>query len=158
MSNSCLTKALGCLLFMLCFREHPFEDGAKLRILNGNFKLPERDTEYKLLHDLIMMMLVVDPRKRPDIHIVIKKIEEKAETLGVDVYQPPEEPLIAPVSETQVAASGGSSAGQSLFGKMRSHASHLLRGIKDTSTKVMQSVAGFVYFFLLAWYRIIVTW
>jgi cyclin G-associated kinase len=89
MSNSCLTKALGCLLFMLCFREHPFEDGAKLRILNGNFKLPERDTEYKLLHDLIMMMLVVDPRKRPDIHIVIKKIEEKAETLGVDVYQPP---------------------------------------------------------------------
>jgi cyclin G-associated kinase len=47
------------------------------------------------------------------------------------------------VSETQVAASGGSSAGQSLFGKMRSHASHLLRGIKDTSTKVMQSVAGY---------------
>ena len=83
-----MSKALGCLLFMLCFREHPFEDGAKLRILNGNFKLPERNTEYSVLHDLIMLMLVVDPRKRPDIHAVIKKVEEIAETLGVDMYQP----------------------------------------------------------------------
>ena len=53
--------------------------------------------------------------------------------------------MIAPVSEVPVA-SGGSSAGQSLFGKVRSHASHLLKGIKDTSTKVMQSVAGFVLY------------
>lgn len=73
---------------MLCFREHPFEDGAKLRILNGNFKLPEHNSKYKVLHDIIVSMLVLDPRQRPDIHTVIKTVEEVAEALGVDLYQP----------------------------------------------------------------------
>ena len=31
--------ALGCLLFTLCFRRHPFEDSNKLAIFNGNYKV-----------------------------------------------------------------------------------------------------------------------
>ncbi|XP_062509275.1 cyclin-G-associated kinase-like isoform X2 [Corticium candelabrum] len=134
--------ALGCLLFMLCFREHPFEDGSKLRILNGKFKFPEQDREYKVFHDVIASMLVLDPRQRPDIHTVIKKVEDVAERIGVDLFQPSDEPLISPVPESSVPSTEFSTS-QSLFGKMRSHAGNLLKGIKDTSAKVVQSVAGY---------------
>lgn len=46
-------QALGCLLYMLCYMEHPFEDGAKLRILNAKFMLPEFDKDYSIFHSLI---------------------------------------------------------------------------------------------------------
>lgn len=44
--------ALGCLLFALCYRVHPFQDAAKLQILNAGYKLP-KDTDYVVFHDLI---------------------------------------------------------------------------------------------------------
>ncbi|XP_035224761.1 cyclin-G-associated kinase-like, partial [Stegodyphus dumicola] len=44
---------LGCILFLLCFREHPFEDSAKLRILNAKYNIPAHVTDYEVLHDLI---------------------------------------------------------------------------------------------------------
>ena len=46
-------QALGCLLFKLCFYDHPFEDSAKLRIINANYVIPESDREFDLFHDLI---------------------------------------------------------------------------------------------------------
>ena len=49
---NCL-QALGCLLYKLCYQEHPFEDSAKLRILSANYKLPAEDTPYVLFHDII---------------------------------------------------------------------------------------------------------
>ena len=45
--------ALGCLLFKLCFKEHPFEDSAKLRILNANYKIPPTDSTYTMYHSII---------------------------------------------------------------------------------------------------------
>lgn len=33
--------------------EHPFEDSAKLRILNSKYTIPESDTKYTVFHDLI---------------------------------------------------------------------------------------------------------
>ena len=72
---------------MLCYREHPFEDGAKLRILNANYKLPEGG-KYAILHDLIRSLLIIDPRKRPDIHAVIRTIEALASKLNVNLYEP----------------------------------------------------------------------
>ena len=56
--------ALGCLLYVLCFHRHPFEDSAKLAIVNGNFKIPESDTTHQMFHDLIRQMLNVDPTCR----------------------------------------------------------------------------------------------
>jgi len=48
-------QALGCVLFLLCFNEHPFEDSAKLRIINANYNIPSSDTEYSVFHELIRM-------------------------------------------------------------------------------------------------------
>lgn len=45
--------ALGCVIFLLSFREHPFEDSAKLRIINAKYNIPPDDTQYEVLHDLI---------------------------------------------------------------------------------------------------------
>lgn len=55
--------ACGCLLYFLCFGKHPFEDSAKLAILNGNYRMPET-SENSIFHDLIRQMLVVDPSCR----------------------------------------------------------------------------------------------
>ena len=46
-------QALGCVLFLLCYGEHPFEDSAKLRIINGKYTIPESDTQYTVFHDLL---------------------------------------------------------------------------------------------------------
>lgn len=69
--------ALGCVLYVLCYqvtihsiyfllyvngnvvKAHPFEDGAKLRIINGNYSLPTSDGRYDMFHDLIRGMLKV---------------------------------------------------------------------------------------------------
>lgn len=48
-----MLQALGCVLFVLCFKEHPFEDSAKLRILNAKYNIPTNITDYEVLHDLI---------------------------------------------------------------------------------------------------------
>ena len=45
--------ALGCLLYKLCFKVHPFEDSAKLRILNANYKIPPTDSTYIVFHTII---------------------------------------------------------------------------------------------------------
>ncbi|KAK3755297.1 hypothetical protein QZH41_014605 [Actinostola sp. cb2023] len=47
--------ALGCILFYLCFMEHPFEDSAKLRIINAKYIIPETDRIYTDFHHHIGM-------------------------------------------------------------------------------------------------------
>lgn len=44
--------ALGCILYALCFQKHPFEDSAKLRIVNGNYILPT-DSRFQCFHEVI---------------------------------------------------------------------------------------------------------
>ena len=39
--------------------EHPFEDSAKLRILNAKYTIPESDTKYTVFHDLISKYYVM---------------------------------------------------------------------------------------------------
>ena len=46
-------QALGCVLYLLCFGVHPFEDSAKLRIINANYTIPADDSSYSVFHDLI---------------------------------------------------------------------------------------------------------
>lgn len=45
--------ALGCVLYVLCFNRHPFEDGAKLRIINGKYTIPANDKDFNDFYDLI---------------------------------------------------------------------------------------------------------
>lgn len=46
-------QALGCILYLLCFKQHPFEEGAKLQIVNGKYSVPQNDSKYTVFHDLI---------------------------------------------------------------------------------------------------------
>lgn len=54
--------ALGCTLFFLCFHQHPFEDSAKLAIVNGNYRIPAGDFTYKMFHDLIKQVTTKAPK------------------------------------------------------------------------------------------------
>ena len=76
--------ACGCLLFVLCFHNHPFEDSAKLAIVNGNYKIPPNDTKYTMFHDLIRQMLTVDPSLRPDSNQVLQHLTGVSLSSGID--------------------------------------------------------------------------
>ena len=57
--------AAGCVLFCVCYNQHPFEDGNKLAIVNGNYRIPGNDSRYTMYTGLLKSMLTLDPRKRP---------------------------------------------------------------------------------------------
>ncbi|CAB3361786.1 Hypothetical predicted protein [Cloeon dipterum] len=80
--------ALGCVLFMLCYLKHPFEDSAKLRILNGNYTIPPGDTKYSWFHDIIRGCLQVDPEKRLNISDVLERLAAICESHNIDVKEP----------------------------------------------------------------------
>ncbi|KAF5403139.1 Cyclin-G-associated kinase [Paragonimus heterotremus] len=72
--------ALGCILFCLTCTYHPFEDSAKLAILNANYNLPtdSASSEHTIFHGLIRQMLLIDPRQRPNITEVLGELSELA--------------------------------------------------------------------------------
>ena len=72
--------ALGCVLFVLCFNRHPFEDAAKLRIINGKYQIPTADKEFTEFHDLLHQLLQTNPGDRPDINQVMYHLENMAQT------------------------------------------------------------------------------
>lgn len=81
--------ALGCVLFLLCFREHPFPDSSKLRILNANYSIPPGNTHFDILHDLIRGMLQVNPTSRPTIIDVAERLQEMGEAKNVRLEDAP---------------------------------------------------------------------
>ncbi|XP_030873403.1 cyclin-G-associated kinase-like, partial [Leptonychotes weddellii] len=80
--------ALGCILYLLCFRQHPFEDGAKLRIVNGKFSIPPNDTRYSVFHDLIRATLKVNPEERLSITELVNQLQEIAAARNVNPKSP----------------------------------------------------------------------
>ena len=56
--------ALGCILYSLCFKKHPFEDSAKLAIVNANFTIPPTDLKFKNFHSLISKCVLESDLKR----------------------------------------------------------------------------------------------
>lgn len=73
--------ALGCVLYMLCFLKHPFEDSAKLRILNANYVL-SNDSRYTCFHDILKGCFQVDPNKRFDVLTILDRLAAISETKG----------------------------------------------------------------------------
>lgn len=73
--------ALGCVVYYVCFQRHPFEDSAKLRIVNANFTLPG-DSRYVCFHDIIKGCLQIDPNKRFDASMVLDRLGAISETKG----------------------------------------------------------------------------
>lgn len=172
--------ALGCILFCLCYKKHPFEDGAKLRIINGNYSIPS-DSRFACFNDIIKGCFVVDPNQRFDVSMVLERLgaisESKdwslkgpIEVVGKPLDSPPVEvqnpppaqpspvpsrpppprptsnpqqqrpeirqvpPVQNPPQSAQQPASGG------LFSSFKGGAGSFLKNLKDTSSKVMQSV------------------
>lgn len=73
--------AVGCILYVLAFFIHPFQEGSTLQILSGNYEIPEQHSYSKYLIALIKRLLVVDPSKRPDIAQVLQLCEQWKEWL-----------------------------------------------------------------------------
>lgn len=80
--------ALGCVLFVLCFREHPFPDSSKLRILSAKYQIPADDEQYEVLHDLIQVTLQINPTLRPTIGDVVERLQEIGEARGIRLEDP----------------------------------------------------------------------
>uniref|UniRef100_A0A8C6VKT8 Cyclin-G-associated kinase n=1 Tax=Naja naja TaxID=35670 RepID=A0A8C6VKT8_NAJNA len=151
--------ALGCILYLLCFRQHPFEDGAKLRIVNGKYSIPQNDTKYTVFHDLICSALRVNPKERLSINELVNQLQEIAAARNVNPKSPITElleqnggygnyaqpktssALVLQNSKPAVAECDQSSSG--FFDILRGGTERFFTNIKDTSSKVIQSVANY---------------
>ncbi|XP_055445296.1 cyclin-G-associated kinase isoform X3 [Bubalus kerabau] len=143
--------ALGCILYLLCFGQHPFEDGAKLRIVNGKYAIPADDTRYSVFHGLIRSMLKVNPEERLSVTELVNQLQEIAAARNVNPKSPITELLEQNGGYGHAAPPG--STGSSLvvaeyeqpYGGfldiLRGGTERLFTNIKDTSSKVIQSVA-----------------
>lgn len=152
--------ALGCILYLLCFRQHPFEDGAKLRIVNGKYSIPPDDTRYCVFHDLIRATLQVNPEERLSVTELVNQLQEIAAARNVNPKSPVTELLEQNGGYGNAAppppggpTSSGCRAGLvvaeydqpygGLLDILRGGTGRLLTNIKDTSSKVIQSVASY---------------
>ncbi|NXD44396.1 GAK kinase, partial [Copsychus sechellarum] len=161
--------ALGCILYLLCFRQHPFEDGAKLRIVNGKYVIPQNDTRYSVFHDLIRSTLKVNPEERLSITELVNQLQEIAAARNVNPKSPITELLeqnggygnnAQPRTSMTSVSQSSKPAGQlnnlynagltvaecdqtygGFFDILRGGTERFFTNIKDTSSKVIQSVA-----------------
>uniref|UniRef100_A0A7N6BJ08 Cyclin-G-associated kinase n=1 Tax=Anabas testudineus TaxID=64144 RepID=A0A7N6BJ08_ANATE len=143
--------ALGCILYLLCFKQHPFEEGAKLQIVNGKYSIPQNDVKYTVYHDLIRSMLKVNPEERLSITELVNQLQEIAAARNVNPKSP-----ITEVGGCTLTVSGNVSClvfsagmydpdqpGGGLLDILRGGTERFLTNIKDTSSKVIQSVASY---------------
>ncbi|XP_037979616.1 cyclin-G-associated kinase isoform X3 [Motacilla alba alba] len=163
--------ALGCILYLLCFRQHPFEDGAKLRIVNGKYVIPQNDTRYSVFHNLIRSTLKVNPEERLSITELVNQLQEIAAARNVNPKSPITELLeqnggygnnAQPRTSVTSVSQSSKPAGQlnnlynagltvaecdqtygGFFDILRGGTERFFTNIKDTSSKVIQSVANY---------------
>jgi cyclin G-associated kinase len=96
--------ALGCGMFFLCFRTHPFEDAAKLAIINAKYRLPPAETsKHASLHHIITSLLNTNPDDRPSARGAVEMLQS-AGIPGVNLVNPQ-----AFVSHVSAAASAPTS-------------------------------------------------
>ncbi|KAF5290014.1 hypothetical protein FQR65_LT11680 [Abscondita terminalis] len=173
--------ALGCILYTLCYMRHPFEDGAKLRIINANYTLPQ-DQKYFPFHTIIKSCLQVSPTERPTILVVLEQIAALAEFKGFNLKAPlnvklkainsdtpssqedakpptrppPPSPVHPPARPSPPAPpkvldqnvrgkrpmqnQPEAKPSSGLFSSIKGGAGSFLKNLKDTSSKVMQTM------------------
>lgn len=66
--------ALGCILYTLIYKRHPFQDSQKLTIINAHYYCPEVNYSEKMI-DLIRVMLSPNPEKRPEIKKILQILQ-----------------------------------------------------------------------------------
>ncbi|XP_051535546.1 cyclin-G-associated kinase-like isoform X1 [Myxocyprinus asiaticus] len=150
--------ALGCILYLLCFKQHPFEEGAKLQIVNGKYNIPQNDTKYTVFHQLIRSMLKINPEERLSINELVNQLQEVAAARNVNPKSPITELLEQnggfgnnsaqlPSQVNNMHNAGVYDADQGMGGGLldilKGGTERFLTNIKDTSSKVIQSVASY---------------
>ncbi|XP_051981940.1 cyclin-G-associated kinase-like [Xyrauchen texanus] len=150
--------ALGCILYLLCFKQHPFEEGAKLQIVNGKYNIPQNDTKYTVFHQLIRSMLKINPEERLSINELVSQLQEIAAARNVNPKSPITELLEQnggfgnnsaqlPSQINNIHNAGVYDADQGMGGGLldilKGGTERFLTNIKDTSSKVIQSVASY---------------
>lgn len=71
--------ALGCILYCLCYQKHPFDDSAKLRIINGNYNIPQ-NSNFICYTNIVRGCLQTNPSSRYDISAVLDNLGAIADT------------------------------------------------------------------------------
>uniref|UniRef100_A0AAY5KUX6 Cyclin G associated kinase n=1 Tax=Esox lucius TaxID=8010 RepID=A0AAY5KUX6_ESOLU len=148
--------ALGCILYLLCFKQHPFEEGAKLQIVNGKYAIPQNDVKYTVYHELIRSMLKINPEERLSITELVNQLQEIAAARNVNPKSPITElleqnggfgnngaHLPAQIQNIQNAGHGDPDQGGGFLDILKGGTERFLTNIKDTSSKVIQSVASY---------------
>ncbi|OQV17255.1 Cyclin-G-associated kinase [Hypsibius exemplaris] len=95
--------ALGCCLYVLCYMVHPFEDSAKLRILNAKYTFPPSRT-FEVFNDLIARLLKIDPTQRPSVNTILEDVASMADAFGVDTNRALTVKIPSPVVDTAATA------------------------------------------------------
>lgn len=67
---------LGCILYTLTFKKHPFMNVEKLTIINAFYYIPEQHNYSEKLVDFIRLLLTPNPVERPNIKTVISYIQK----------------------------------------------------------------------------------
>lgn len=142
--------AAGLVLYSICFNKHPFEDSNKLAIVNGNYKIPQTDSKYRMYHSLVSSMLSLDPRTRPSAGQVMDQLSAIAETHGYQTRGPltlssPLLPSTPPQDQPTPLPSGPAlispdSQQPTNVSSFKASAGSLFSRLKDTSKAVVASV------------------
>ncbi|WKY14692.1 hypothetical protein Q1695_000318 [Nippostrongylus brasiliensis] len=155
--------ALGCVLFYLCYHVHPFEDSAKLRILNVAYTVPSGFDEFLDVLPVIESCLKVDPIARPIAGDLVERTEALAAVFEVDLKQPvsnvdtgmlrrsqPQRPAGSaqsaaapprpPPPRSTVVSEEMTEQASAMFGAIRGQGLSLLKNLKDRSSAVVQKV------------------
>ncbi|PIO71177.1 kinase domain protein [Teladorsagia circumcincta] len=152
--------ALGCVLFYLCYHVHPFEDSAKLRILNVAYSVPPGSDEFVDILPVIESCLKANPLDRPTARDLVERSEALGVAFGIDFTKPISNVHVKRV-QTQRAASGAPShvppprpppprvsmmpdevteQASAMFGALKGQGLSLLKNLKDRSSAVVQKV------------------
>lgn len=79
--------ALGCILYSVLFKIHPFQEAQKLQIISGQYSLPDTASQYsEKIIDLIRYMLTPDPSQRPSAKEIVD-ITNKWDNCSINLCQ-----------------------------------------------------------------------
>eukprot|EP00039_Didymoeca_costata_P015994 m.279335 g.279335 ORF g.279335 m.279335 type:complete len:1153 (+) comp16321_c1_seq28:177-3635(+) len=119
--------ALGCALYYLCAKVHPFEAGEKLAIVNAKYKKLKAPMKNEKFIPLVEELLDVDPDTRPSASDIIAKLGgNPAETASPDETAKNDTDGLAAFDDK-----GGDASG-SFFGRARD----LISSAKNKSSKM----------------------
>ena len=100
--------SLGCILYALCFRDHPFAEESSLQILNAAYSIPADSPYLPRMHKLIAALLVSDPAIRPHAKDVLAAVQRlRAAEASAPSATPPSKPLATPSKSLSTPASKG---------------------------------------------------